>query len=914
MFNLVLCSSATEWCRRGKNTCRGQWANLLESDWRLASYTGESGIDYFYDWDKDGIPDIIHVERSPGGAAVIRYFHHAGQNNLNVQVGNSTPDGLKLASWESWQFVDTADWKHEGRSGVLCCHKRSDGLEVLAWVDNLALQGGGICGSQSGSEVLVAFGRSSGTTRCQVPSAVDWDHDGRLDLLLGSPDGHVRFLRRQVDDTLEEQELLAELGSAVVSLQAVDWDGDGDLDLFVVTRYQIYLCERLSTGHLQLLAGAELPGQLRVPPTNGAWWRHSFADWNGDGLQDMISCAVKGFYHAWSECTLWLRSKEWLGKELPIPNSAFSRMEAYKADNFFVLDWNGDGSLDLLMSADNSLHVYTRLNSGELDGMPTMIEQPCGRRRRDAFRLSFVKDWDGDGKPDLICVARNQSVAISKQSTGFSFSELSIIVDLASLGVAETWPNGTWRYYFRAAVSDVMDWNGDGLQDFLLTSGAVLLQTRMAGEMFKILHSVVPGTSVLDGSILKAADFNKDGLLDVVMVAEAKGQATVFLQLNGSLEEAQTLKFQASARRRIPPRAVQVVDWYDSGVADVLIGDGFGHSHQGVDTLIGISIRMLSSSCVAKAACNYAGVCSDRTSLCRCDEGYISSGDCAACAQGYFSSGAPLQRQCLPCAGRWSGKSCSGRGTCFDDLSAKSPGSSDYKAGNGSCACNDARFYGTDERGLRSCNLGECGAWQQEVGGQCRPNLNYLIMLLLFAAQVFGMWMLLYPVVAGSPMAIEDISLDSGVVVVTTASSHGLLRRPVLPAKVRFSQTGHPLLDSKAFYAKPMHSQKNRCVLLEAPGRAMTRRADASMGWLMISRTRVALCLGFFMLPLGLLCVATGALALCLYIYAGLHNFHAACAVGVTFTLAAAAQLWRRLSLRTSLQNQLDHFRTKVGV
>ncbi|OLP99685.1 hypothetical protein AK812_SmicGene17740 [Symbiodinium microadriaticum] len=913
VFNLVLGSSATEWCRRGNNSCRGQWANLQEADWRLASYTGfdhtgERGIDYFYDWDKDGIPDIIHFEKSRGGAAVMRYFRHAGENNLNEQVGNSTPHGLKLASWDSWQFVDTADWKGDGRSGVLCCHKRSDGLEVLAWVDNLALQGGGLCGSQSGSEVLVAFGRSSGTTRCQVPSAVDWDHDGRLDLLLGSPDGRVRFLRRQADDTLEEQELLAELGSAVVSLQAVDWDGDGDLDLFVVTRYQIHLYERLSTGHLQLLAGAELPGQLRVSPTNGAWRRHSFADWDGDGLQDMISCAVGGFYRAWSKCTLWLRSKDWLGKLLPISNSAFSRMEAYRADNFFVLDWNGDDSLDLLMSADNSLHVYKRLNSGELDGMPTMMAQPCGRR--DAFRLSFVKDWDGDGKPDLICVARNQSIAVAKQSTDLSFSELSIIVDLASLGVAEAWPDDTWRSYFRAAVTDVVDWNGDGLQDFLLTSGAVMLQTR---EVFKVLRGIVPGRSALDGSILKAADFNKDGLLDVVMVAEAKGQATIFLQLNGSLQEAQTLEFQPSGRRRIPPRAVQVVDWYGSGVPDVLIGDGFGNFHQGVHTLVGISVRMLSSSCVAKAACNYAGVCSDRTSLCRCDEGYISKGDCAACAKGYFTSGTLLQRQCLPCAGRWSGRSCYGRGTCFDDLSAQSPGSSDYRAGNGSCACNDARFYGTDERGLRSCHLGECGAWQQEVGGQCRPNLNYLMMLLLFAVQMFGMWMLLYLVVAGSPMAIEDISLDSGVVVVTTATSHRLLRRPVLQAKVHFSQTGHPLLDSKVFYAKPMHSQKNRCVLLEAEGHAMTRRADASIGWLMISRSRVALCVGFFMLPLGLLCVATGALALCLYIFAGLHNFHAACAVGVTFILAAAAQLWRRLLLRTSLNNQLDHFSAKVA-
>ena len=76
-----------------------------------------------------------------------------------------------------------------------------------------------------------------------VPAIVDWDGDGRLDVVASgrdSTDGTLRFFQRQPDGSLLERtgsqnpfSSITGDSSRFVLLSAGDWDGDGDQDLLV---------------------------------------------------------------------------------------------------------------------------------------------------------------------------------------------------------------------------------------------------------------------------------------------------------------------------------------------------------------------------------------------------------------------------------------------------------------------------------------------------------------------------------------------------------------------------------------------------------------------------------------------------------------------------------------------------------
>ena len=129
--------------------------------------------------------------------------------------------------------------------------------------------------------------------------------------------------------------------------------------------------------------------------------------------------------------------------------------------------------------------------------------------------------------------------------------------------------------------------------------------------------------------------------------------------------------------------------------------------------------------CVPSDRCNNKGHCLPGESRCRCNLGHDKS-DCSSChVQFYSVRREELQVQdCMACPGDVAGgKVCYGRGTCFDDAMAKHLQQDSTAAwmaiGNGSCSCNEAYFYGTDQDGRSTCMDGHCPAGTEEIDGNC---------------------------------------------------------------------------------------------------------------------------------------------------------------------------------------------------
>jgi hypothetical protein len=187
---------------------------------------------------------------------------------------------------------------------------------------------------------------------------VDFDGDGRLDLLSGShccdPFGFHLFRRRQDGSWAPRQRLDVEpppdkrtafLARSFVT--AADWNGDGVPDLlFASAKFHgigIALGPLADKGPLVLSHRISL-----TPP--GIVFALAVADWDGDGRPDLlVGQSVDGSGGIW-----WYRNLGGAG----VPKVAGGRLLLRDASpddvirGFCVCDWNGDGRPQLIVTRD----------------------------------------------------------------------------------------------------------------------------------------------------------------------------------------------------------------------------------------------------------------------------------------------------------------------------------------------------------------------------------------------------------------------------------------------------------------------------------------------------------------------------------------------------------------------------------
>lgn len=409
-----------------------------------------------------------------------------------------------------------ADFDGDGDLDLIC----GEFVDGLTWFENLGTR----------EEPRFAAGRQLSNRKGEirlhlqmiVPMVSDFDGDGHPDLIVGDEDGRVAWVRHtgkvrkgmpqfEAPVYFRQQADLVKFG-ALSTPCAFDWDGDGKTDIIAGNSAgEIAWIRNLSGGEkpvwdaprLFTVQGAPIRiqagenGSIQGPAERK--WGYtvlSVADWDGDGLPDLIVNSIWGRIE-------WYRNlgrKDGLSFAPAQPVRVAWEGEAPKpAWNWWspepgtlatqwrttpvAMDWNGDGLMDLIVLDHEGYLAYFerfRTPEGELllrpgrrifygtncslyNSKKGVLESAAGPLRlndgvagQSGRRKICFTDWDGDGRLDLIVDSRNACwFRQVREDDGKVWFEYQGDLSRTVLAGHTTCPTP-------------VDWNGDGVEDLLL--------------------------------------------------------------------------------------------------------------------------------------------------------------------------------------------------------------------------------------------------------------------------------------------------------------------------------------------------------------------------------------------------------------------------------------------------------------
>ncbi|MFC1555388.1 FG-GAP repeat domain-containing protein [candidate division KSB1 bacterium] len=170
---------------------------------------------------------------------------------------------------------------------------------------------------------------------------MDWNNDGKFDLLPGDTDGAVWIF---INIGTKEKPVLAE---------GVNVKANGKM----ITNKQIIY--KQVDGKIQIKDGSividkTIPGNHEL---SGPYSKLHYADWDNDGLKDLVIGTDSGEIFFYKNKGSAQSPKLGNAKEIKLESGEYARSGQHRLE---ITDWNNDGKIDLL--------VGERRRSGDFDG------------------------------------------------------------------------------------------------------------------------------------------------------------------------------------------------------------------------------------------------------------------------------------------------------------------------------------------------------------------------------------------------------------------------------------------------------------------------------------------------------------------------------------------------------------------
>ena len=330
-----------------------------------------------------------------------------------------------------------------------------------------------------------------------TPTAIDWDHDGDLDLVVGDEDGRVALVEHtgEVHAGLPvfhqpayfQQEADTLKFGALSTPFVIDWDGDGQQDILCGnTSGNIAFFKNLGMAEngtpkwaapvliettdgkpFRVLAG---PNGSIQGPCEAKWGYTSLssADWDGDGKLDIIYNSILGRIGLLRGTGDPLRVepaafdtglKEYPPKWQWWQTPASDTLTQWRTTPL-VIDYDGDKELDLVALDQEG---FLTLRRGGKSAERIFVDEnlrPLSLNSRSSGRSGRAQlakvDWDGDGLLDLLVNSQN---AVWYRNVGLCEGKV-ILKQIGNVTERDVSGHNT--------CPAVADFNGDGEPELVL--------------------------------------------------------------------------------------------------------------------------------------------------------------------------------------------------------------------------------------------------------------------------------------------------------------------------------------------------------------------------------------------------------------------------------------------------------------
>ncbi|MCC6588054.1 MAG: VCBS repeat-containing protein [Bryobacterales bacterium] len=281
------------------------------------------------------------------------------------------------------------------------------------------------------------------------PVAVDWNGDGLLDIITGNSAGYLQYFQNAGTKARPEftdrgnltaggktiRRIAGPNGSVQGPIEekwgysnpsVADWDLDGKLDIVVNDIWgAVHWYKGAGGGDLEPARNIEVQWEDGPPKPDWVWWKPvgnqlvtqwrttpKVVDWDRDGLPDLVMMDWRGYLALYRRARvngqLLLMPPERIFVE---PGGRFLLLATGRGGSsgrkkVEIVDWDGDGDLDLITNSNDGAMWYENIGS---QSKPIMARRGeiTNRKLSGHDPTPNAADWNGDGRLDLLIGAED---------------------------------------------------------------------------------------------------------------------------------------------------------------------------------------------------------------------------------------------------------------------------------------------------------------------------------------------------------------------------------------------------------------------------------------------------------------------------------------------------------------------------